>query len=125
MQYLHDTHREMLDLVDAHEHQTAQDAPNILELTRLRLEMMKVHRRRLAQFDRIALAGDRLPTGTRGHIERFRQEDVEITALVSQHVREWPTDRIVREWNDYRAAAVHNYAWHRDRVAREEDAFGF
>jgi len=96
----------------------------MLELTRLRLEMMKVHRCRLVQLERIALMGDRLPIGIQEHVARFRHEDVEMTAFVSRHVREWPSDRIVREWEVYRQAAAYNYSWLRERVAREQTAFG-
>jgi len=119
LQRLSDNHQVMLALVAAHELQTSRTQPDPLELTRLRLEMMKVHRRRMVQLEAIALMGGRLPPGGQEQIEQFRREDVEMTALASRHVVEWPVDRIVREWNLYREVATHNYSWQRDRIARE------
>jgi len=121
---LQNSHNDMLKLVAAHERQSALDTPNILELTRLRLEMMKVHRVRLEHLERIALKGDQLSTDMREQLAQFRREDIEMTAFVSRHLREWPQDRIVREWNVYREAAAYNHSWQRARVAREEAAFG-
>lgn len=123
MQDLTETHQEMLDLVAAHERQTSQAHPDTRELTRLRLEMMKMHRRRLAQLEALALMSEGLPARFREHIEQFRQEDIEMTAFASRHVGDWPIDRIVREWDAYKEVAAHNHSWQRDRIAREVSVF--
>lgn len=122
MQRLRDTHKDMLDLVAAHARETSQSRPNPQELTRLRLEMMKVHRRRLAQLAAIASMGENLPVGVRDQIKQFQREDVEMTAFASRHVGEWPIERIVAEWETYKEMAAHNYSWQRDRIAREVTA---
>lgn len=118
---LREAHETLLNGIQELEDATRAEAPDpsALAAIRWRLSRASSRRRRLVDQACTLLREGGAP-GAVAEIDRLRENSAEMLSTSSQHVGEWTIDRVVADWDAYRAASIRIRKAMRRRIENEK-----
>lgn len=117
---LAEVHDELKRLLGTIEVETGRPAPDMVELSAVRLKLTQASRRRAGLVNAlVAEHAARLPADARAQLESLRQDLQQARFASAEHIGQWTTRAITRDWAGYCAASAKIRTAMRTQMARE------
>lgn len=117
---LAEVHDELKRLLEAIEVETGKPAPDMVGLSAVRLKLTQASRRRAGLVNTlVAEHAGRFPAEAKVQLEGLRQDLQQARFASAEHIGQWTTRAITKDWAGYCAASAKIRTAMRTQMARE------